>query len=232
MGTWRLGDFLSCHLPAFLDWSVSYRGDTGNPMSKQRTRSSKNRRTTLLLSGLVVGMFGFGFALVPLYDLFCKATGTQSLSQRSKIGQTDLTSGEVDIYRWVTVKFDTSVNPNLPWKFKAATHTIRVNPGKIYEVNFIAQNRSGSSVTGQAIPSIAPWQATPYFSKLECFCFNKQTLSANQSAEMPLRFMITTNLPSDIHSLTLSYSFLRLKEPRNKPQQGSALPQIAMQANE
>lgn len=201
-------------------------------MSKQPTGASKTRRTTLLLSALVVGMFGFGFALVPLYDLFCEATGTQSLSQRSKIGQTDLTSGEVDIQRWVTVKFDTSVNPNLPWEFKAANHSIKVNPGKIYEVSFIARNRSGSSVTGQAIPSVAPWQATPYFSKLECFCFNKQTLSANQLTEMPLRFMIATNLPSDIHSLTLSYSFMRLKEPRNIPKQGSALPQIVMQADE
>lgn len=173
---------------------------------------SKNRRTTLLLSGLVVLMFGFGFALVPLYDLFCEATGTQSLSQRKAIGSTLLAGEEIDTGRWVTVKFDTSVHPNLPWEFTARMNKMRVHPGETYEVNFNARNRSHASVTGQAIPSIAPWQATPYFSKLECFCFNKQTLSGDQTTEMPLRFMVSPNLPDDINSLTLSYSFMRLKE--------------------
>lgn len=173
---------------------------------------SKNRRTTLLLSGLVVLMFGFGFALVPLYDLFCEATGTQSLSQRKAIGSTLLAGEEIDTSRWVTVKFDTSVHPNLPWEFTARMNKMRVHPGETYEVNFNARNRSHTSVTGQAIPSIAPWQATPYFSKLECFCFNKQTLSGDQTTEMPLRFMVSPNLPDGINSLTLSYSFMRLKE--------------------
>jgi cytochrome c oxidase assembly protein subunit 11 len=175
-------------------------------------KRSKNRRTTLLLSGLVVLMFGFGFALVPLYNLFCQATGTQSISQRKAIGPDLLATTEIDHNRWVTVKFDTSVLPNLPWEFEAQTNKIRVHPGETYAVNFNARNRSHETVTGQAIPSIAPWQATPYFSKLECFCFNKQTLSGDQVAEMPLRFVVSPNLPDDINSLTLSYSFMRLKE--------------------
>ncbi|PVV23532.1 MAG: cytochrome c oxidase assembly protein [gamma proteobacterium symbiont of Ctena orbiculata] len=186
----------------------------------------KNRRTTLMLSGLVLAMFGFGFALVPLYNLFCQITGTQSLAQRSTIGQVAATSDRVDQTRWVTVKFDTTVNPNLPWEFVAETTKMRVHPGQTYEVNFLARNRSHSAVTGQAIPSVAPWQATPYFSKLECFCFNKQKLDGSQKTTMPLQFMVSTELPDEINSLTLSYSFMRLKEEQKdkKNDQDSELP--------
>ena len=91
------------------------------------------------------------------------------------------------------------------------TNKLRVRPGETYEVNFVARNRSNQAVTGQAIPSVAPWQATPYFSKMDCFCFNKQSLQGTQQADMPLRFQVSTDLPKDIHSLTLSYSFMRLK---------------------
>ncbi|MEJ2466291.1 MAG: cytochrome c oxidase assembly protein [Candidatus Thiodiazotropha sp.] len=175
-------------------------------------QESRNRRTTLLLAGLVVGMFGFGFAMVPLYNLFCQVTGTQSVSQRNEIGRVVNKYEEgVDNSRWVTVKFDTSVHPDLPWAFSAQTPRLRVHPGATYEVNFAAENRSNDQVTGQAIPSIAPWQATPFFTKLDCFCFNQQTLKGLQQADMPLRFRVSNDLPAEIHSLTLSYSFMRLK---------------------
>ncbi len=187
----------------------------------------KNRRTTLLLSGLVVAMFGFGFALVPLYNLFCQITGTQSLSQRSQIGLSTATSERVDQARWVTVKFDTTVNPNLPWEFVAETNKMRVHPGQTYEVNFHARNRSHSAVTGQAIPSVAPWQATPFFSKLECFCFNKQRLDGSEKTIMPLQFMVSTELPAEINSLTLSYSFMRLKEADSDERKSALPPMIA-----
>jgi cytochrome c oxidase assembly protein subunit 11 len=183
-------------------------------MNQPGKQGRQNRRTTLLLGGLVVVMFGFGFAMVPLYNLFCEVTGTQSLSQRSEIGRivTDTESDQVDKSRWVTVKFDTTVHPDLPWDFDALTHRMKVHPGATYQVSFTAHNRSSEQVTGQAIPSIAPWQATPYFNKMDCFCFNKQTLDGTQQAEMPLQFRISNDLPEDIHSLTLSYSFMRLKE--------------------
>ncbi|MES9829766.1 MAG: cytochrome c oxidase assembly protein [Candidatus Thiodiazotropha sp.] len=187
----------------------------------------KNRRTTLLLSGLVVAMFGFGFALVPLYNLFCQITGTQSLAQRSQIGLSTPTSERVDQARWVTVKFDTTVNPNLPWEFVAETTKMRVHPGQTYEVNFHARNRSHSAVTGQAIPSVAPWQATPFFSKLECFCFNKQRLDGSEMTVMPLQFMVSTELPAEINSLTLSYSFMRLKEADSDDRDSALPPMIA-----
>ncbi len=186
--------------------------------SQPYTRRPDNRRSVLLLSLLVVAMFGFGFAMVPLYTLFCQVTGTQSLAQRSALGRQVAIPGEkIDESRWVTVKFDTSVHPDLPWEFEARTNHLRVHPGATYEVRFNALNRSHSAITGQAIPSIAPWQATPYFNKLECFCFNRQTLAGDQHADMPLRFRVANELPEDIHSLTLSYSFMRVKggEPVN-----------------
>ncbi len=197
-------------------------------MSKAADQGRRNRQTTLLLGGLVVVMFGFGFAMVPLYNLFCEVTGTQSLSQRSEIGRrvSDTAGDLVDKSRWITVKFDTTVHPDLPWDFDALTHRIKVHPGATYEVNFSAHNRSSERVTGQAIPSVAPWQATPYFNKMDCFCFNKQTLDGAQQADMPLRFRIANELPEEIHSLTLSYSFMRLKGAGGDDQNEQQLPVI------
>ena len=202
-------------------------------MTESRDQERRKRRTSLLLGGLVVFMFGFGFAMVPLYNLFCEVTGTQSLSQRNEIGRgegsrlvTAVDSDQVDESRWITVKFDTTVHPDLPWDFDAQTQHIRVHPGATYEVSFSARNRSSERVTGQAIPSVAPWQATPYFNKMDCFCFNKQTLEGTQQAEMPLRFRIARELPEDIHSLTLSYSFMRLKGSGSDDNNAQPLPVI------
>lgn len=181
--------------------------------AESQTRN-KNRKTVLVLSGVVLAMFGFGFAMVPLYDLFCSVTGIQSISIRSQSRSAVIPDGETATAtsRWVTVKFDTSVNPNLPWDIQAGKQQMKVHPGQTYNVNFVARNRSSTRIVGQAIPSIAPWQATPYFSKLECFCFNKQTLTGGETTMMPLRFMVSPNLPDDIQSLTLSYSFLKLQD--------------------
>jgi cytochrome c oxidase assembly protein subunit 11 len=192
-------------------------------MSEPRSQRT-NKRTTLLLAGLVALMFGFGFAMVPLYDLLCQVTGTQSIALRTEMGKRVSVAESIDESRLITVKFDTSVNPNLPWDFSAVTHTLKVHPGQTYAVNFLARNRSSSSVTGQAIPSVAPWQATPYFSKLECFCFSRQTLEGNERAQMPLRFMVSPDLPAEIRSLTLSYSFMKLESGQKADKVAQAPP--------
>jgi len=190
-------------------------------------KQRKNRRTTWLLGGVVVLMFGFGFAMVPLYNLLCQVTGTQSIALRAEAVKTEVLAQGIDESRLVTVKFDATVNPDLPWDFAPATPVIKVHPGQIYEVNFIAENRSSASVTGQAIPSVAPWQATAFLHKLECFCFNRQSLDGNQHTDMPLRFMISPELPAEINSLTLSYSFMRLRTDQEQPQPAEAeLPPI------
>ncbi len=174
----------------------------------------RKRRTLLLLSGLALGMFGFGFAMVPLYGLLCQVTGVQSVEQRAAVGVPAGTASTGEVQdRWVTVKFDTTVHPDLPWRLEPEERMLRVRPGESYLVQFVAENRSGRQITGQAIPSIAPWQATGFFSKMECFCFNQQTLAGNERTEMPLRFSVSPDLPADINSLTLSYSVLRISEP-------------------
>jgi len=183
-------------------------------MNETVSAEKRKRRTLILLAGLAVGMFGFGFAMVPLYGLLCRVTGTQSVEQRAAIGgrQPVAATGDVED-RWVTVKFDATVHPDLPWRLEPMERKLRVRPGESYLVKFIAENRSGHQITGQAIPSIAPWQATGFFAKMECFCFTQQTLAGNARVEMPLRFSVSPDLPTDINSLTLSYSVLRISPP-------------------
>jgi cytochrome c oxidase assembly protein subunit 11 len=178
--------------------------------STQRGR----RRTLFLVTALAVGMFGFGFALVPLYGLLCEVTGTQSLEERAKVAEVrePQAAGAVDESRWVTVKLDTTIQPDLPWRITPMERKVRVHPGETRRVDFIAENRSGASITGQALPSIAPFQAGAFFSKLECFCFTRQTLEGNETRTMPLLFTVSPDLPPEIGSLTLSYSVMRVPE--------------------
>ncbi len=186
---------------------------TSSPTSGLETERRK-RRTLLWLGALALGMFGFGFALVPLYGLLCEVTGTQSLGEQAKTAATAaaLPPGAVDESRWVTVKFDTTIQPDLPWSIIPAERKVRIHPGETRRVDFHAENRSGAVITGQALPSIAPFQAGAFFSKLECFCFTRQTLSGNERRVMPLLFTVSPDLPEGIDSLTLSYSVMRVSD--------------------
>ncbi|MCW8905735.1 MAG: cytochrome c oxidase assembly protein [Sedimenticola sp.] len=192
--------------------------------SESNPLARKKQRTVWLLSLLVLGMFGFGFALVPLYDLLCQVTGIQSVNvrnatiNRAEVSQADKPQGIQS--RTITIKFDTSVHPSLPWEFEPMQRNLKVHPGQLYQVNFSARNRSSESITGQAIPSVAPWQATPFLNKLECFCFNQQTLAGGESVEMPLKFMISNDLPDEVRSLTLSYSLMKLVQPAGNASSG------------
>lgn len=173
----------------------------------------RQRRHTRLLAFLAVGMFGFGFALVPLYGLLCDVTGMQQggLGAAARPGMAPVAAAPLGD-RVVVVKFDGTVHPDLPWDFAPLQPRLEVRPGQTYEVHFVASNRSSRRVSGQAIPAVAPWQATDFFSKLECFCFRQQTLEGGERVEMPLRFTVSPDLPSNINSLTLSYSLLRLAD--------------------
>jgi cytochrome c oxidase assembly protein subunit 11 len=161
-------------------------------------------------------MFGFGFAMVPLYGLLCRVTGIESVEQRTAVGQHSQTSSASTTVqdRWVTVKLDTSVHPDLPWTLEPMQRKLRVHPGEINSVMFLAKNNSAQEITAQALPSIIPWQATGFFSKLECFCFTQQTLAGNERKEMPLRFLVSPDLPTDVGSITLSYSIMRVSDPQ------------------
>lgn len=168
------------------------------------------------LTILSLAMFSFGYALVPLYDVFCDITG---LRWNTKTGEITTQVAErigIDYNRSVTVQFDTNVNGDLPWTFKPRDKKLTVHPGVVTEAVFIATNNSSSAITGQAIPSVVPIKATPFFNKTECFCFNQQTLLAKEQKEMIVRFVVGSDLPEKISTLTLSYTFFV------SPQQESA----------
>jgi cytochrome c oxidase assembly protein subunit 11 len=167
------------------------------------TLQQKNRRTGWMLSALVVGMFGFGFALIPLYDLYCQVTGLKNSGEIFSES-----SAVADESRQVTIQFDSVVNDGLPWKFKPKVRQVVVHPGEITEVSFTVENLSNEPIVGQAIPSVTPWFANGFFHKMECFCFTNQPLNAGESKEMPLRFYVSNDLPDDISVLNLSYTFL------------------------
>ncbi len=182
-------------------------------------RAGRNRKTTLWLTGLVLGMFAFGFALVPLYRIVCKATGINTIGgggrERAVAYQTDKQGREV------TVQFDATVNAGLPWTFEPLVKKMTVRTGKVYEVEYYAKNNEDRVITAQAVPGITPWQATGHFHKTECFCFSKQTLQAEEGRKMPLRFIIDPELPAQYKLITLSYMFM--------PVNGAVIDKVGMQ---
>lgn len=169
-----------------------------------RSSGPGHRRTVLRLVLVVVGMFGFGFALVPLYDVFCEVTG---LNGKTGVVTAAEVGDEVDTSREVTVELVATVNSGLPWEFRPVTKRMKVHPGKVYEVQYFARNLADREVTGQAVPSVTPGLASKYFNKTECFCFTQQRFEAGEGREMPVRFVVDRDLPEDIETVTLGYTF-------------------------
>lgn len=160
-------------------------------------------RTIKKLVLTVFAMFGFGFALVPLYDVFCEVTGLNG--KTSNEAATALTEG-VDETRTITVQFISRTAQGAPWTFRPVEREITVYPGEQKFVKFYARNDSQIDRIAQAIPSVSPGQAAVYFQKIECFCFNHQPLKAQEDVEMALQFYVDPELPDDVRTLTLSYT--------------------------
>jgi len=168
--------------------------------------SQVDHSKTVLKSLLaVVGMFAFGFALVPLYDVFCDITGINGKTG-GRVEVSELAEQKVDKSRMVRVQFITHNNEDMPWEFRPTVTEIKVHPGELTAVDFFARNTTSKSMTGQAVPSLSPSQGTDYFHKTECFCFNSQTLAAKEEVLMPLRFVVDEALPEHLKTLTLSYT--------------------------
>ncbi len=187
-------------------------------MSAANARANKRLVGKLLL--VSVAMFGFGFALVPLYDIFCELTGINGKTGRTD-AQTAQTS-QVDTSRWVTVEFTGQAMNGLPWEFRPLQSKVRVRPGQTLTVKYYARNRSNETVTAQAVPSVSPGRAAAHFKKVECFCFTRQELDGGESEEMPVRFLVERDLPKDIRTLTLSYSFFHADKSQAKRQRAGA----------
>ncbi|MFD2167309.1 cytochrome c oxidase assembly protein [Thalassotalea euphylliae] len=161
------------------------------------------QKTVKKLVLVVFAMFGFGFAMVPLYDVFCDITG---LNGKTADTAAEVNDQGIDESRMVTVQFISHLAKGIPWQFEPMVREIQVHPGETKVVKFYAKNESNQGIIGQAVPSVSPGQAALYFNKIECFCFNHQPLKANEDIEMALQFYVDPELPADISTLTLSYT--------------------------
>jgi cytochrome c oxidase assembly protein subunit 11 len=186
------------------------------------------------LGVVVLGMFAFGYALVPLYKAICEMTGINilalSVKQIPGASSSQAANTQVDKTRSITVEFD--ANSRGPWHFKPAMRSLQVHPGELTTVMYEFQNVQNRTMSAQAIPSYAPRQSAAHFNKLECFCFNQYTLEPGEKKEWPVAFVIDTKLPKDVTTITLSYTFFEVggRTPAAPPgfQDNSALKPVAV----
>ncbi len=164
-----------------------------------------NATTLTKLLVVSLGMFGFGFALVPFYYKICEVTGINSGAEQTLVKNT-----QVDTSRWVTIELDANINEALPWYFKPTQRILKVHPGQLVQVEYDVMNKSDHSIVGQAVPSYGPRRAAAFFKKIECFCFTPQTLAAGESRRMPVLFVLDPTMDADVHTVTLSYTFFDL----------------------
>jgi len=167
------------------------------------------------LAVVTAGMFGFGYAMVPLYKAICELSGINILA----IGERDLPGNsakklgkagntQVDLSRTITVEFD--ANSRGPWEFKPAQSSVQVHPGELTTVMYEFQNTQNRRMSAQAIPSYAPHQAAAHFTKVECFCFNQYTLEPGEKKQWPVVFVVDGKLSKDVKTITLSYTFFEV----------------------
>lgn len=163
----------------------------------------ENRKLLTRLLGMAVIMFGFGFALVPLYDVFCEITGFGGRTNSEAVTAVEAP----DLDREIRVEFVTTVNEYAPWDLKPDADSMIVHPGKLYFATFTAENLTDQQKIGQAVPSVAPVSAAEHFKKLECFCFENQEFAAKESRAMPLQFIVDPDIPEYVDTITLQYTF-------------------------
>ena len=165
-------------------------------------------RTLRKIALVSAGSFVFAFSLVPLYNAACEKVFGIKL-ERGAAGRQQMAGVKADDTRTVRIQFDGTVNSKLAWEFKPVQSSMEVHPGRQYEAMFVARNRAAEAIVGNAAPSIAPNQASGFFTKTECFCFTEQMLAAGEQRLMPVRFIVDPSLPGDVGTITLSYTVYR-----------------------
>jgi cytochrome c oxidase assembly protein subunit 11 len=182
-------------------------------MSRPATdaRRGFNRAILGKLALLAALMFGFGFAMVPLYKKICEVTGINFLTKEDRSAAEFARNTQVDTSRRVVVEFD--ANHHGAWRFKPERTSIEVHPGELVTVEYELVNTQARETSGQAIPSYAPQVAGQYFRKLECFCFRQQALAPFETRRFPVVFVVDPKLPADVNTITLSYTFFELSVP-------------------
>lgn len=168
-------------------------------------KKMSNKKLLVILTAIVFGMFGFAFALIPIYNSLCKSLGINGKTNPNAIAY-EATANTVDKSRELIVEFVATNNSGLPWKFYPKTHRIKVHPGEVAKLAFYAENRTDHTMTVQAIPSVTPGLAAKYLKKTECFCFTQQTLNAHEAMNMPLLFHVDKEVPKNIRTITLAYT--------------------------
>ena len=181
-------------------------------MSSNTPKQTSNNKLIKKLVLTVFCMFGFGFALVPLYDVFCDITG---LNGKTNTEAATL-SEQIDKDRLVTVEFIAHTQGNLPWTFVPEVKRMQVHPGEMHEVNFMVSNHSTNDMVVQAVPSVSPGLAATYFNKIECFCFNRQPLEQGHGEALGLQFYIDPDLPEEYSTVTLSYTLFDISNKIQK----------------
>jgi cytochrome c oxidase assembly protein subunit 11 len=169
-------------------------------------RQRANRVLLMKLGVVVLGMFAFGYALVPFYQKICEATGLRNIAQ----ADAPAANTQVDAARDIRIELDANVR-NLPWTFRPVEPVVSVHPGEVRQVVYEIANTTDRRITGQAIPSYGPQEAARYFRKLECFCFAQQTLEPGEVRRMPVVFVIDPAAPKDLSTITLSYTFFEVE---------------------
>ncbi|MCK4834267.1 MAG: cytochrome c oxidase assembly protein [Gammaproteobacteria bacterium] len=175
---------------------------TASPNQDDKRQDNKKVIRNLLFA--VVGMFGFGFALVPLYDVFCDITGLNGKTGEQYVSEKPI---QIDTSREIKVEFLANLNAEMPWDFEPLTRSVRVHPGEASRIEYVVRNKTDRDIVGQAIPSVSPGIAAGHFQKTECFCFTEQVLKAGEEKIMPVVFMIDPSIDEDVHEVTLSYTF-------------------------
>lgn len=174
-----------------------------------------NRKTVRKTIVVVISMFAFGYLVLPqLYTLICDAFGLNG--QAEQVDKIAAGSVKVDKSRLITVRFSSIINSRLPWGFEPEIKQIKLHPGELKRANYLVKNLSGSDIVGQAIYSVTPVEAARYFKKTECFCFKQQKLKSGESKTMPVVFLLEPDLPKNISTVTLSYTFFRADKYANK----------------
>lgn len=169
------------------------------------------------LSLFAVAMLGFSYAMVPMYKSACDAgwldaTRVDLSNPYANVNRNvDTSNTQVDRTRWVTVEFVANMNENMPWNFEAQQKSVKIHPGEMTNVVYDVVNTTDREVVGVAVPSYGPALAVKYFQKVECFCFTKQTMAPHEHRGMPVVFVVTPDLPKDVNTITLSYTFFEVK---------------------
>lgn len=182
-----------------------------------------HRKLLIKLLAVIALAFAFGFALVPLYDVFCQMTGLNGKTgaKPGSLGISGISNtvtappSSIDRSRTVTVEFMGTVMPGLPWEMTPMTSSLDLHPGELHQARFRVHNLSDKTIVGQAIPSVSPGLAAQHFEKLDCFCFAEQTLAPGETKEMPLTFIVKPELDKDIRTISLAYAFFIVSDKKS-----------------